>query len=406
MAGAAPVKIKGRTEYYPRVKQYPLKPDAQAGIEPVIKDLLKAKIIRECADSPCNTPIFPVKKTAPSTGWRMVQDLRAVNSAVLARAPNVPDPHTLLNQLDPEAKYFTVVDLSNAFWSIPVDEASQFWFAFTFKGKRYTFNRLTQGYCESPTIFADAIRNCLSDFQTPQSSQILTYVDDILLASKTQTQCKTDTLSLLHYLAKTGNKVSKNKLQLWRAEVRYLGHTLSGSGRTVNTERKKAILEAPKPETKKQIMSFLGLCNYCRQWVPNYAELVRPMHDMIFSQPMAPHDKVTWTKEGSESFQATKEKIASSTVLALPNYAKPFVLMVDSRHGFMTSVLLRVWGIKMRPIAFYSTQLDPVARATPSCVQAVLADASAVHASAEIVLVHELVVKVSHAVLMLLLPSI
>ena len=44
------------------------------------------------------------------------------------------------------------------------------------------------------------------------------------------------------------------------------------------------------------------------------------MHDMIFSQPMAPHDKVTWTKEGSESFQATKEKIASSTVLALPNY--------------------------------------------------------------------------------------
>ena len=174
----------------------------------------------------------------------------------------------------------------------------------------------------------------------------------------------------------------------------------------MNTERKKAILEAPKPETKKQIMSFLGLCNYCRQWVPNYAELVRPMHDMIFSQPMAPHDKVTWTKEGSESFQATKEKIASSTVLALPNYSKPFVLMVDSRHRFMTSVLLRVWGIKMRPIAFYSTQLDPVARATPSCVQAVLADASAVHASAEIVLVHELVVKVSHAVLMLLLPSI
>ena len=405
MIGVEPVKIKGKTEYYPRVKQYPLKPDAQAGIEPVIQELLKAKIIRACVDSPCNTPIFPVKKASPSTGWRVVQDLRQVNEAVVARAPNVPDPHTLLNQLDPEAKYFTVIDLSNAFWSIPVDEASQFWFAFTFKGKRYTFNRLAQGYCESPTIFADAIRNCLADFQPPQGSQVLSYVDDILVSSKTQEQCKIDTLSLLHYLAKTGNKVSKNKLQLWTTNVRYLGHTLSGDGRTVNTERKKAILEALKPMTKKQMMSFLGLCNYCRQWVPNYAVLVRPLHNMIFSEPMAPHDKVTWTKEGSEAFQLTKEKIASSTVLALPNYAKPFVLMVDSRHGFMTSVLLQVWGCKMRPIAFYSTQLDPVARATPTCVQAVLAAALAVQASAEIVLFHELVVKVPHAVSMLLLQT-
>lgn len=153
-----------------------------------------------------------------------------------------------------------------------------------------------------------------------------------------QNRYKIDTLSLLHYLAKTGNK-----LQLWATKVRYLGHNLSGDGRTVNTERKKAILEAPKPMTKKQ-MSFLGLCNYCRQWVPNYAVLIRPLHNMIFSEPMAPHDKVTWTKEGSEAFQLTKEKTASSTVLALPNYAKPFVLMVDSRHGFMTSVLLQVWG--------------------------------------------------------------
>ena len=97
--GCPPVVIRGKTEYKPRVKQYPLKPDAREGIRPVIMDLLKAGVIIKCSDSPCNTPIFPVKKAPPSVGWRMVQDLRPVNEAVIQRAPNVPDPHTLLNTM-------------------------------------------------------------------------------------------------------------------------------------------------------------------------------------------------------------------------------------------------------------------------------------------------------------------
>lgn len=124
--GALPVQIRAKTEYRPCVKQYPLKADAREGIKPVIEDLIAAGVIIKCDDSPCNTPIFPVKKQAPSVGWRMVQDLQAVNNAVIQRAPCVPDPHTLLNSLRPDAKVFTVVDISNAFFSVPVDKDSQF----------------------------------------------------------------------------------------------------------------------------------------------------------------------------------------------------------------------------------------------------------------------------------------
>jgi hypothetical protein len=64
----------------------------------------------------CNSPLFPVKKAFPSTDWRMVMDLQGVNSSVIPRAPCVPDPHTLLNQLKPGNAYFTVIDLANAFF--------------------------------------------------------------------------------------------------------------------------------------------------------------------------------------------------------------------------------------------------------------------------------------------------
>lgn len=151
--GCPPVVIRRKIEYRKRKKQYPLKIDSKEEIKSVIDELYKAGVLVQCPESPCNTPIFPIKKAPPSTSWRMVQDLRPVNDAVVQRAPNQPDPHTLLNNLYPKAAWFSVIDLSNAFFSVPLHPDSQYWFAFIFEGKKYTYTRLPQGYAESPTIF-------------------------------------------------------------------------------------------------------------------------------------------------------------------------------------------------------------------------------------------------------------
>lgn len=143
---------------------FPLKPDAQEGIKPALQSLLKAGVIRETYDSPVNTPLFPVKKAPLSNGWRMVQDLQAVNAAVI---------HSSRSIYRPDGKFFSVTDISNAFFSIPVHPDSQFWFAFTFQGKQYTWTRLPQGYCESSTIFSQVMSSCMSKFNPPKDSQIL-----------------------------------------------------------------------------------------------------------------------------------------------------------------------------------------------------------------------------------------
>lgn len=104
-----------------------------------------------------------------------------MNTAVQPRAPNVPNPHTILSQVPPTAMHFTVVDLSNAFFSVPVHPDSQFWFAFQFNGKSYTFTRLPQGYCESPTIYNESLAASLSGLELSPGSVLLQYVDDLLL---------------------------------------------------------------------------------------------------------------------------------------------------------------------------------------------------------------------------------
>lgn len=262
--------------------------------------------------------------------------------------------------------------------------------------------RLSQCYCKSPTIFSQAMSANLAKFQPPKNSQILLYIDEILLASPTKEDCKTDTLALPHFLAEQGHRVSKNKLQLWKTTVKYLGYNLSQEGRHLDKGRKAAILQAPRPTTKRQILSFLGMINFCRSWISNYALLTAPLAALLYDTPLAASDPIVRTAEAGKAFVKIKQLLVSSAVLGLPDYSKTFLQTVDCKEGYMTSVLTQTHGDKQRPLAYYSARLDAVARALPPCVQAVVAASMAVQASASIVLFHPLTLKVPHAVAVIL----
>ena len=182
---AEPVVIKPKSSYRPNLPQYPLKPEAVEGIRPVFDSLLKAGVIVPCPDSPVRTPVFPAKKIRDKgqpDEWRFVQDLRAFNAAVHARAPTVPNPDTILAQIPPNSQWFSVIDLSNAFFSVPVHPDSQYWFTFMYDGQPYTFTRLCQGYCESPTIYNQALGASLESLQLSPGTALIRYVDDLCLA--------------------------------------------------------------------------------------------------------------------------------------------------------------------------------------------------------------------------------
>ncbi|XP_034146324.1 uncharacterized protein LOC117593885, partial [Esox lucius] len=182
-------------------------------------------IIVPCPNSPCRTPIFPVKKAkvvGQPVAWRFLQDLKKVNEAVYARAPIVPDPYTIMTQVPSNSQFFSVIDLANAFFSIPEHKDSQFWFAFEFFGQLYTWTRLPQGYCESPAVFTSALKDNMEGFQFKHGSTLIQYVVDLLVCSPDKDICEKDTVLLLQYLTSQGHKASLHKLQLVRKDVIFL----------------------------------------------------------------------------------------------------------------------------------------------------------------------------------------
>ena len=138
---AQPVKVELRPGARPPWRnQYPLKEEAVCGISSQIEGLLRVKVIEITQNPQSNTPLLPILK--PDRTYRMVHDLRAVNEVVTDFPAEVPDPHTLLAQIPPEATYFTVLDLCGAFFSVPLSIESQGLFGFTYQGQFYKYLRL------------------------------------------------------------------------------------------------------------------------------------------------------------------------------------------------------------------------------------------------------------------------
>ena len=125
---AVPVLIKLKDPHlFPHQKQYPLKPKVKKGLKPIIENLKEQGLLIPC-NSPCNTTILGIKKS--NGKWRLVQDLWIINVAVVPLHATVPNPYTLLSEIPERAKYFSVIDLKDAFYSMPLVEESQFLFAF------------------------------------------------------------------------------------------------------------------------------------------------------------------------------------------------------------------------------------------------------------------------------------
>ena len=164
---------------YNHPQQYSLTPEAHKGLKPIIDRLLQASILIP-THSPHNTPILAVKKGPNS--WRLVQDLRKAKEAITSTFPVVPNPYTLLSTIPLTATHFMVLDLKDAFFTIPLHPLSQPFFAFTWQDPetQLTWTVLPRGFRDRPHFFGQALQKDLQTLDLALN-HLLQYVDDLLL---------------------------------------------------------------------------------------------------------------------------------------------------------------------------------------------------------------------------------
>ena len=398
---AMPVIVKLKEGQKPvRIKQYPLKREDWEGIQPIIERFLDQGLLKEC-ESDFNTPILPVKK--PDGSYRVVQDLRAINKITEDLYPVVANPYTLLTTLTQELAWFTVLDLKDAFFCLPLHESSQKLFAFEWENHKtgrktqLTWTVLPQGFKNSPTIFGNQLAKDLESWdQPPDKGKILQYVDDLLVATETREGCIAWTVSLLNFLGLQGYRVSQKKAQVVQQQVVYMGYEISAGVRTLGQSRKEAICQTPQPRTVKELRTFLGMTGWCRLWIYNYGLLVKPLYDLIKAGTSG--NRLEWTPDADRAYKNLKKALMSAPALGLPDVSKPFSLFSHEKQGIALGILTQDLGPYRRAVAYFSKQLDKAAKGWPGCLRAVAAIILNIQEARKFTLGQKMTVFVSHTV--------
>ncbi|XP_074404343.1 uncharacterized protein LOC141730427 [Zonotrichia albicollis] len=403
---AQPVKVELKEGARPvRVKQYPLKLEARRGVAPLIKQFLVQGILQEC-ESEYNTPIFPVKK--PNSKYRLVQDLRAINEIVKDIHPVVANPYTLLTSVSEEFKWFSVIDLKDAFFCIPLAVESRKYFAFEWESpdsgrkRQLTWTRLPQGFKLSPTIFRNQLAKELEEWKitqvtiSPSLYVVLQYVDDIFLATKERDMCVELTIKLLNMLGQAGYKVSKEKAQLIKNSVIYLGCEITQGQRRLGVNRIEAICAIPLPRNHQELRSFLGMVRWCRLWIMNFSLLAKPLYEALKQH------RLEWTTQQKKAFQELKQALKEAPALGLPDLTKEFQLYVNERQKLALRVLTQKVGSWKRPVRYFSKQLDLVSSGWPSCLRALTATIILIQEARKLTLEAKMKVFVPHMVMAVL----
>ena len=193
------------------------------------------------------------------------------------------------------------------------------------------------------------------------------------------------TRELLQALGKLGYQASAKKAQICQPEVTYLGYVLKEGQRWLSEARKETVLKIPTPDSPRSVRKFLGSAGFCHLWIPNYAELAKPLYEATKSTT-----PFSWREQMEAAFKTIKTALLSAPALGLPDIAKPFLLYVDEKQGVAKGVLMQHLGHWKRLLAYLSKRRYPVASGWPPCLREIAAGALTVKDADKLTLGQEL----------------
>ena len=212
------------------------------------------------------------------------------------------------------------------------------------------------GMTNSPVTFQammnEILRNLINE------GKVAAFVDDVLVETETEEGHDEIVKEILRRLEENNLYIKPEKC-VWKVrKIRFLGVVIGPNGIEMEKEKVNGVLSWPQPKNVKDIRKFLGLANYYRRFIKDFARVARPIN-MLTRKDV----KWQWGVEQQKAFDELKGMFTTKPVLAALDLDKEFRVEANVSNYATGGVLSmkcsdEIW----RPVAFISKSLSDIER--------------------------------------------
>ena len=188
--------------------------------------------------------------------------------------------------------------------------------------------------------------------------KVAVFIDDVMIATETEEEHDEIVEEVLRRLEENDLFVKPEKC-MWKVrEVGFLEVIIGEDGVRMEKKKVQGVIEWPVLRNIKDMQKFLGLANYYRQFVKDFARVTKPLHKIMRKEM-----KWSWGERQQKAFEELKERFTMEPVLVTPDLDKEMRVEADASDFAIGGVLsMKCENEKWRPVAYISKSLNEAER--------------------------------------------
>jgi hypothetical protein len=146
-----------------------------------------------------------------------------------------------------------------------------------------------------------------SVFMTELDKFVVVFIGDNLIYSENEKEHVEHLRIVLQCLRDHKLYAKFSKCEFWLESVKFLGHTISKYGISVDPSKVQEVMDWKPPKFVHQIRSFLSLVGYYRRFIPDFSRIAKPMTELLKKKV-----KFVWSEACEKAFHTLRQHLTST----------------------------------------------------------------------------------------------